>query len=78
MSEEFRPEDTISYRLRTGARDSRAARETIGGGTGISVATVLVWGAGLVGLDLPPEIAVTIGGLITTVISGAIRHQLRK
>jgi hypothetical protein len=38
----------------------------------------LVWLAGQVGVDIPDEMAVTIGGLISSAISAAIRGQLRK
>lgn len=37
---------------------------------GASIAPLVVWGLGLAGLDVPPEVAVIIGGLISSL--GAI------
>ena len=74
----FDPDDTIIRRMRVSARTSRGTRETVGNTTGIGAASCVLWVAGLVGVDMPPDIAVVIGGFLSTVVSSLVRKRLSR
>ena len=77
-NEEFKPEDTIAVKLRAKARDSRSTRETLGNTSGVGGASIVLWLAGLAGVDMPAETAVVVGGILSTVLSSLIRKYLSK
>lgn len=74
--EDFRPEDTITQMVAYRARTHRPTRELVSAGPGVGAAGVVVWLLQLAGLDMPPEVAVNVGSLVTALVSFAIRWRL--
>lgn len=74
--DDYRPDDTLAMRIRAKSRDDRTTRETLGNTTGVGTATLVIWVAGLVGVDMQPDAAVVIGGVLSTVFSSLFRKFL--
>lgn len=71
---EFRPNDTLRFKLQR----SRGGRESVGTGSGLGSAAVVLWLVDQLGLSMDPVTAGVIGGFITSAISALIRRGLSK
>jgi hypothetical protein len=71
-SGQFKPNDTLVMKLQR----SRGGRESVGTGSGLGSAVVVLWLADQIGLQMDPVTAGVIGGFITSGISALIRKKL--
>lgn len=69
---QFRPNDTLKMKLQR----SRGGRESVGTGSGLGSAAVVLWLADQIGVRMDPVTAGVIGGFITSGISAMIRRRL--
>lgn len=74
--EGFDPEDTITNMVAFRARTHRPTRELVATAPGAGAAGLVVWLLQLAGVDMPPEVAVNLGSVVTAVISWLIRRRL--
>lgn len=69
---EFTPNETMRIKLGR----SRNGREVVGTGSGLGSAAVVLWIAGLLGLEIDPVAAGVIGSFITSTVSAVIRRRM--
>lgn len=74
--EDFDPNDTITNMVAFRARTHRPTREVVSAAPGVGAAGVVLWLAQLFGVDVPPDVAVYLGSLVTAAVSGVIRWRL--
>lgn len=74
--EGFQPDDTITNMVAYRARTHRTTREVVSNGPGVGAAGVVIWLAELVGLEVPPDVAVYVGSFVTAAVSALIRWRL--
>jgi hypothetical protein len=73
----FEGMDTVTGMVAYRARTHRPTREVVASVPGIGAAGLVVWLAKLFGHDdLPPDVAVYIGSLVTSGVSWLIRSRL--
>lgn len=76
QGEDFSPDDTITNMVAFRARTHRPTREVVATVPGAGAAGLVVWLAQLAGIDVPAHVAVELGALITSAVSGFIRWRL--
>lgn len=74
--EDFQPHDTITNMVAFRARTHRPTREVVSTAPGVGAAGVVLWLAQLAGLDVPPDVAVYVGSLVTAGVGWLIRWRL--
>jgi hypothetical protein len=75
--EDFDPNDTITQMVAFRARTHRPTRELVAAAPGVGAAGLVLWLAKLAGVhDIPPDVALYLGSLVTTAVSSVIRWRL--
>lgn len=74
--EDFQPGDTITNMVAYRARTHRPTREVVSTAPGVGAAGLVLWLAQLAGLEVPPDVAVYLGSVITAAVGWGIRWRL--
>jgi hypothetical protein len=75
--EDFDPNDTVAGMVAYRARTHRGTRELVATAPGVGAASIVLWIAKLVGVhDIPPDVALYLGSLVTAGVSSLIRWRL--